>query len=141
MRAFEAAATPRAADMSAFQGARQRPEHRGREIDPSRRIALPLVGYSDRLSGAPGETIRFMVSSEHARYRARLVRLIHGDTSPNGPGFKQVVVPSDPWTRNAPGPTTTSAVAPTWKFRSADRVSPSTFTFATSSSVPRSRAG
>ena len=69
-------------------------EHRGRDIDPSRRISLPLVGYSDRLSGAPGETIRFMVSSDHARYRSRLVRLIHGDTNPDGPGCTQVVSPS-----------------------------------------------
>ena len=58
------------------------------------RISLPLVGYTDRLSVAPGDTIRFMVSSDHARYRSRLVRLIHGDTNPDGPGFKQVVVPS-----------------------------------------------
>jgi len=72
----------------------KRREHRGREIDPSQRISLPLVGYSDRLSGAPGETIRFMVSSDHPRYRSRLVRLIHGDTNPDGPGFKQVVIPS-----------------------------------------------
>ncbi len=71
-----------------------RPEHRGREIDPSQRISLPLVGYSDVLSGAPGETIRFMVSSDHPRYRSRLVRLIQGDTNPDGPGFKQAVIPS-----------------------------------------------
>jgi N,N-dimethylformamidase len=53
-----------------------------------------LVGYTDRLSAAPGDTIRFMVSSEHDRYESRLVRLIHGDTNPAGPGFKQVLVPS-----------------------------------------------
>src|SRR5262249_17835492 len=47
-----------------------------------------------RLGVAPGETIRFMVSSDHPRYRTQLVRLIHGDTNPGGPGFKQVVVPS-----------------------------------------------
>ena len=58
------------------------------------RISLPLVGYTDRLSVAPGDTIRFMVSSDHPRYRSRLVRLIHGDTNPDGPGFKQAVVPS-----------------------------------------------
>ena len=71
-----------------------RPEYRARDINPADRISLPLVGYSDRLSVAPGETIRFMVSSDHARYRSQLVRLIHGDTNPDGPGFKQVVVPS-----------------------------------------------
>jgi N,N-dimethylformamidase len=53
-----------------------------------------LLGYTDRLSVAPGDTIRFMVSSDHDRYESRLVRLIHGDTNPAGPGFKQVLVPS-----------------------------------------------
>jgi N,N-dimethylformamidase len=72
-----------------------RPEYRHRDdLDPTQPISLPLVGYTDRIHGAPGDTIRFMVSSDHARYRSRLVRLIHGDTNPGGPGFKQVVVPS-----------------------------------------------
>jgi N,N-dimethylformamidase len=53
-----------------------------------------LVGYTDRLSAAPGDTIRFMVSSQHPSYRADLVRLIHGDTSPDGPGFKEHVLES-----------------------------------------------
>ncbi|HVA84754.1 MAG TPA: hypothetical protein VNF73_00405, partial [Candidatus Saccharimonadales bacterium] len=55
---------------------------------------LKLLGYTDRLSVGPGETIRFMVSCDHPRYESRLVRLIHGDENPTGPGFKQEVVPS-----------------------------------------------
>ena len=55
---------------------------------------MRLLGYTDRLSVAPGQSIRFMVSCDHPQYDARLVRLIHGDTNPAGPGFKQVVVPS-----------------------------------------------
>ena len=55
---------------------------------------MNLVGYTDRLSAAPGDTVRFMVSSQHPRYRADLVRLIHGDESPAGPGFKERDVPS-----------------------------------------------
>jgi N,N-dimethylformamidase len=55
---------------------------------------LRLLGYTDRLSAAPGDKIRFMVSSDHDRYESLLVRLIHGDTNPAGPGFKQVLVPS-----------------------------------------------
>lgn len=55
---------------------------------------MRLLGYTDRLSVAPGDAIRFMVSCDHREYDARLVRLIHGDTNPAGPGFKQVVVPS-----------------------------------------------
>ena len=55
---------------------------------------MNLVGYTDRLSAAPGDTVRFMVSSEHPRFRADLVRLIHGDESPAGPGYKEREVPS-----------------------------------------------
>ena len=50
---------------------------------------MRLVGYTDRLSVAQGGTIRFMVSSEHPSYRTELVRLIHGDENPQGPGFKE----------------------------------------------------
>ena len=57
-------------------------------------MTMPLVGYGDRWSVQPGETIRFMVSSEAPRYAARLVRLIHGDPNPAGPGFKARPVPS-----------------------------------------------
>ncbi len=52
-----------------------------------------IHGYSDRISAAPGERIRFMVSVEGAeRYRADIVRLIHGDANPKGPGFKEEVI-------------------------------------------------
>src|SRR5262249_25338232 len=53
---------------------------------------MNLVGYTDRLSVASGETIQFMVSSVHRTYRADIVRLIHGDANPLGPGFKEVEV-------------------------------------------------
>ena len=55
---------------------------------------MPLVGYGDRWSVQPGETIQFMVSAEIPRYHARIVRLIHGDVNPAGPGFKERAVPS-----------------------------------------------
>ena len=51
-----------------------------------------IVGYTDRLSVQPGETIRFMVSSEEPRYQADIVRLIQGDADPDGPGFKETVI-------------------------------------------------
>ena len=51
-----------------------------------------IVGYANRLSVQPGETIRFMVSSELPRYRADIVRLIHGDANPNGPGLKETEI-------------------------------------------------
>jgi N,N-dimethylformamidase len=47
-----------------------------------------IVGYSDVWSVRPGERIRFMVSSRHARYTASIVRLFHGDPKPGGPGLK-----------------------------------------------------
>ena len=55
---------------------------------------MRIVGYSDRLSAQPGETIRFMVSCELPSYRADIVRLIHGDLNPKGPGFKEEPVPT-----------------------------------------------
>src|SRR5919204_1782698 len=54
----------------------------------------PLLGYADRFSLAPGETIQFMVSAEVARYRASLVRLIQGDESPEAPGYREELVES-----------------------------------------------
>ena len=55
---------------------------------------MELVGYTDRMSVAPGESLSFMVSSKRPRYEARLVRLIHGDEHPDGPGFKEQELPS-----------------------------------------------
>lgn len=53
---------------------------------------ITLTGYADRFSVQPGETIKFMISSDVPRYRADIVRLIHGDTNPKGPGFKEELV-------------------------------------------------
>ena len=54
---------------------------------------LKIVGYPDRFSVRPGETIRFMVSSElSAPYRVDFVRIVHGDVNPDGPGFKEIRV-------------------------------------------------
>lgn len=49
-----------------------------------------IVGYTDEISVAPGERIRFMVSCEEGidRYQADIVRLISGDTQPGGPGYR-----------------------------------------------------
>ena len=56
---------------------------------------LPLTGYADRFSVAPGETIAFKVSSTGAApYQVRLVRLISGDPNPAGPGIKEEPVPA-----------------------------------------------
>ncbi|HVM86028.1 MAG TPA: hypothetical protein VMW18_19185, partial [Candidatus Binatia bacterium] len=51
---------------------------------------LKIVGYADRLSVRPGESLAFKVSCEAGAsdYEAEIVRLICGDDSPQGPGFK-----------------------------------------------------
>ena len=54
---------------------------------------LRITGYSDRLSVRPGDDITFYVhSEENEAYRADIVQLIHGDTSPEGPGFKEELI-------------------------------------------------
>ena len=53
---------------------------------------MRLVGYSNRLSVAPGESIAFMVSSAHPAYDAEIVRLVHGDPNSLGPGIIEQVV-------------------------------------------------
>ena len=57
-------------------------------------MTTELIGYTDRLSVAPGESIRFMVSTDLPSYDTSLVRLIHGDENPAGPGFKEEQVES-----------------------------------------------
>jgi N,N-dimethylformamidase len=54
-----------------------------------------VVGYCDPLSVAPGDTVRFMVSSlDGESFDAKLVRLICGDVSPGGHGFDEEEVES-----------------------------------------------
>ena len=58
--------------------------------------SIPLIGYADRLSAGPGESIEFKVSSRSVKpFEARLVRVICGDPNPDGPGLKEVPVASD----------------------------------------------
>ena len=53
---------------------------------------MKVVGYTDRWSAAAGETVRFYVSATTPRYRADLVRIIHGDENPAGPGYKEEAI-------------------------------------------------
>ena len=49
---------------------------------------IPLIGYSDRLSGRPGDTINFKVSSIAAEpFKVQLFRSISADPNPAGPGI------------------------------------------------------
>lgn len=52
---------------------------------------LTLTGYSDRIYGRPGDTVRFMVSCEDPlTYNAEIVRIVCGDDNPIGPGIKEM---------------------------------------------------
>lgn len=54
-----------------------------------------IRGYCDDMSAAPGESLNFYVSADDpGEYEAELVRLIHGDVHPDGPGYKEEVVDS-----------------------------------------------
>lgn len=54
-----------------------------------------VLGYPDEWSVRPGQTVRFHVSGAGAEsVDAQLVKLIHGDTDPGGPGFREVEVSS-----------------------------------------------
>ena len=62
-------------------------------MSSSQDFMLRITGYSDRFSVRPGETINFHVHSENEEsYQADIVRLIHGDTNPDGPGFKEELI-------------------------------------------------
>ena len=54
-----------------------------------------LIGYADRFSYSPGDRIRVMARTDQAKYRATIVRVIHGDENPEGPGFKEQVLETD----------------------------------------------
>jgi N,N-dimethylformamidase len=60
-----------------------------------------IFGYADRISVKPGETIAFHVNADGADTAvAQLVRLIHGDEHPDGPGFveREIAHPiNGPW--------------------------------------------
>ncbi len=57
---------------------------------------LKITGYPDRYSARAGEQIDFKVSLEEGEtFQARLVRVVHGDCNPDGPGLKFDHVPSN----------------------------------------------
>jgi N,N-dimethylformamidase len=54
---------------------------------------LKITGYSDRIYGRPGDSIKFMVSCEvESSYEAEIVRIICGDENPKGPGIKEQTI-------------------------------------------------
>jgi N,N-dimethylformamidase len=56
---------------------------------------VPLTGYVDRFSARPASRSQSRFSSQLDRpYRADLVRIIHADANPAGPGIKLEDVPA-----------------------------------------------
>jgi N,N-dimethylformamidase len=56
---------------------------------------ISITGYTDKVSYAPGDTVNFQVSVDNAlQAQVEVVRLIHGDEHPDGPGFIEELVPS-----------------------------------------------
>ncbi len=52
---------------------------------------MRITAYGDKWSVQQGDTIRFHVNCDGPPvYDAQLVQLIHGDTNPAGPGFKEI---------------------------------------------------
>jgi len=49
---------------------------------------MKVIGYSNKFSAYPGENLDLFVSCDAEEYTADVVQLIHGDTNPDGPGFK-----------------------------------------------------
>jgi N,N-dimethylformamidase len=57
---------------------------------------VKLFGYTDKISLRPGETVQFHVNADGTESaEAQLVRLIHGDQNPVGPGFIEEEVACD----------------------------------------------
>ncbi|TDD92629.1 LamG domain-containing protein [Actinomadura rubrisoli] len=57
--------------------------------------SLGISGYADRMSVQPGESVKVRVSTKSPAFRATIVRVVHGDADPRGPGIKEQVVPSE----------------------------------------------
>ncbi len=57
---------------------------------------LEIVGYGDRYSVTAGDRLKVMVSLEGAatHYTAAVVRILSGDDSPGGPGYREAPVDS-----------------------------------------------
>ncbi|WP_188064337.1 N,N-dimethylformamidase beta subunit family domain-containing protein [Sphingobium sp. KCTC 72723] len=54
-----------------------------------------LTGYSDPLSITAGDAVDFMITGDLGKADIRIVRLLHGDTNPDGPGFVEEEIDCD----------------------------------------------
>jgi len=57
---------------------------------------LKITAYADKISCFPGDSVDIKVSATGLRtYRAELRRIIQGDISPDGPGYRDELIASD----------------------------------------------
>lgn len=57
---------------------------------------ISLTGYTDQVSVRPGQQVDIKISAENTTSaQVEIVRLLHGDEHPDGPGFIEEVVASD----------------------------------------------
>ncbi len=48
-----------------------------------------MTGYLNKMYGRPGDSFEMYISTSEHCFDAELIRLIHADTNPNGPGWKE----------------------------------------------------
>ena len=57
--------------------------------------ATSIFGYANKISVRPGDSLDVFVSATGATHaQAQLVRLIHGDAHPDGPGYRETEIAS-----------------------------------------------
>ncbi len=57
---------------------------------------MKLTGYADKFGVHPGDTIKFYVNCDGpADYKAEIVKMIHADTNPRGPGYIEEKINAD----------------------------------------------
>lgn len=59
-------------------------------------MSMKLTAYADKFSVHPGDPIRFYVNANGPKkYKAQIVKMIHGDTNPRGPGLVEESLEAD----------------------------------------------
>ena len=51
-----------------------------------------IVGYLDKISVSPGDSLEIMASTTASSYQSSLVRLVSGDSRPHGTGFREKII-------------------------------------------------
>ncbi len=61
--------------------------------DPQEALdALGISGYPSQMTVKPGDTVQIMASTKEPAFEATMVRIVHGDADPRGPGVQEEVI-------------------------------------------------